>query len=247
MAALFSFSTSWSMTPCLSPSNKGQKGRRRLPCWPPNAHNTLQLYTMTESHTSRLQPDVGKVSNKYCSAVCCIQARLPMEHERLVTGSKHMENEAKLEPSTGHLTDMFTCWTIDQTFHKRKGFLCARWTRAFDLFYQLSSTEQGFSLGTLGYISYNTVNIKNSDITDSHLMGWDLVYQGTKYFHYSLITDSKTCCLWYTEGQHTLSRGPSLALLWTVWLLQGQFRRLFLVTIVEVKYFTATVCWHFFY
>lgn len=115
------------------------------------------------------------------------------------------------------------------------------------LIYQFSSTEQGFSLGTLGYISYNTVNIKNSDITDSHLMGWDLVYQGTKYFHYSLITDSKTCCLWYTEGQHTLSRGPSLALLWTVWLLQGQFRRLFLVTIVEVKYFTATVCWHFFY
>lgn len=149
MAALFSFS-------CLSPSSKGQKGRRRLPCWPPKAHNTSQLYTMTESHTSGFQPDVGKVSNKHCSAVCCIQAGLPMEHERLVTASKQIENEAKLEPTTsGYLTGMyqFTCWTNDQTIHKQKGFLCARWTRAFDLSVLQHRTE--FSLGTPGYISYN--------------------------------------------------------------------------------------------
>lgn len=176
MAALFSFSTSWSMTPCLSPSSKGQKGRRRLPCWPPNPQNTLQLYTMAESHASGLQPDVGKISNKYCFAVSCIQAGLPIEHERLVTGSKQMENEAKLESTSGYLTGtyQFTCWRYNQQpDHPQMDVVVA--SLVLDEQGPLicfissppSSTEQGFSGGTLGHISYNPVNTENSNITES--------------------------------------------------------------------------------
>lgn len=144
-------------SPCLSLPSKGQKGRVRLPVLTSKCSSHFATLSLTESHASGLQPDVGRGQEQmlFCNSLYSGRpSHGPSDTSHGFKADRRWSDplfkNCNRNLPLRYLTGMWPVHMLkalpDQTW---KDLPYVRWGRAFGLFPYVPSTDHWFSLGPL--------------------------------------------------------------------------------------------------